>query len=1023
MAAFSRILEIALVIGLAGCALAPSPPAGPPLPSAGAPLDLASSLAAPKDGRKRDRAAISAQYNLALEADEQGPPRVEQIFRASAQREAIVRDAQLGARAKSAGLQPSQWQAIGPSNVGGRVRAIAFDPRNPNRAFAGSATGGLWLTENGGAYWSAIFDFLPNLSITTIVVDPAFPDVMYLGTGEASAGYAGVGAFKSTDGGLTWRFLDATNADANPDWRFVNRLAVHPVQTQILLAALTGNDRLSGAIYRSADGGSTWTKVAPMRALDIAFDPNGTAHAVAGLDDGTIAYSRDGGFTWTRSVPLIAAPSGRGNTARAEIAFSRSRPGLVFASVDNAKGEVWRSADSGATWEKLATPEHLNLQGDYDNAIWTDPTDASHLIVGGLDLYRSVDGGLTFEKVSDWRAFPGSPHSDHHALVSPPNFGPANPALWNGNDGGVYRAESVSRLNAQSATSGGWVNINGGLAITQFYGGAGRTTAGGRIVGGSQDNGSLQYSQGVWQIYRGGDGGFVAVDPANDSWVFGEYVYAAIHRSSSGGPGSSFICNGITEALSNEANATYCGANATKKANFIAPFVLDPNNANRLVVGANSLWVTDNAKGLVTWRVIKPPSAATDNFINAVAIARGNGNVTWVGHNNGEVYRCLDGLSGAPSWTRVGAGVLPARLVLRITIDDTDSNRVLVAFTGFVANNLWESADAGATWRNVTGNLPNAPIFDVKRHPANPNWLYAATSVGIYTSENGGGTWSTTNEGPANIRVRELFWIDEATLGVATFGRGMFKASVPAVGPANYEGLWWGGPTQNGWGVSLTQHGTTLFVAFFIYDAQGRAQWVVMPGGTWNAGFTAFTGALYIPSGSFFGNYSPAAFVANPSVGSATLTFTSPDTASLAYTINGVSGTQAIQRQAFGTPEPTPVGSFSDLWWGGPSQNGWGVAISQQYRTLFVVWYTYDAAGRTTWYVVPGGTWTVLNTYTGTVYRTSGSPWVGNAYDPAMLSATPAGTVSLRFDDANSATLGYSVDGVTGSRPIFRQPF
>ena len=129
------------------------------------------------------------------------------------------------------------------------------------------------------------------------------------------------------------------------------------------------------------------------KALDIAFEPANAANVVAGLDDGTIAYSRDGGVSWTRTAPLVAAPSGRGNTARAEIAFARSQAGTVYASVDNAKGEVWRSVDSGATWQKLATPEHLSNQGDYDNTIWVDPTDANHVIVGGLDLYQSRNGG------------------------------------------------------------------------------------------------------------------------------------------------------------------------------------------------------------------------------------------------------------------------------------------------------------------------------------------------------------------------------------------------------------------------------------------------------------------------------------------------------------------------------------------------------------------------------------------------------------------------------------------------------
>ena len=175
------------------------------------------------------------------------------------------------------------------------------------------------------------------------------------------------------------------------------------------------------------------------------------------------------------------------------------------------------------------------------------------------------------------------------------------------------------------------------------------------------------------------------------------------------------------------------------------------------------------------WRAIKAPSAATDNFINAIAVQEGNGNVIWVGHNNGELYKSTDGLSSTPTWARVGAATLPARRVMSILTDPANANHVIVALTGFVANNLWQTTDGGASWSSITGNLPFAPIFDVKRHPSNASWLYVGTSVGIFTSEDGGASWSTTDEGPANIRVRQLFWIDGSTLGAATFGRGMFN--------------------------------------------------------------------------------------------------------------------------------------------------------------------------------------------------------------------------------------------------------
>jgi chitinase len=257
---------------------------------------------------------------------------------------------------------------------------------------------------------------------------------------------------------------------------------------------------------------------------------------------------------------------------------------------------------------------------------------------------------------------------------------------------------------------------------------------------------------------------------------------------------------------------------------------------------------------------------------------------------------------------------------------------------------------------------------------------------------------------------------------VATYGRGMFKTTV-AAGPGNYQDLWWGGARENGWGMSITQRGSTLFAALFIYDATGKPMWVVMPGGSWNAGFTAYTGNLYLPSGSHFAAYDASRFNPGTPVGSATISFSSPGAATLAYTVGGLSGVKAIQRQSFGAPDATPVGTFADLWWGGEAQNGWGVSISQQYRALFAVWYTYDQAGRTTWFVVPGGTWVTANTWSGAAYRTVGSPWLGAAYDAAAFSPLPAGAITFAFGaDAGSATMTYDVDGIRGTKVLVRQP-
>ncbi len=946
----------------------------------------------------------------------------------------------------AAGLTNTQWSELGPSNIGGRIRAIAIDPRNQNRVYIGAASGGVWLTENAGQTFRPLQEFMASLTIGAMEMDPNNPNVIYAGTGESFAGLAGIGMFKTTDGGTTWNFLPATTTDTalntfGADWVTINRIAVSPANSSLVLAA-TG-----GGLFRSTNGGTSWTKVETFDVIDLRFDPNDAEKAIAAGDQGFVAYSSDAGLTWTRTAPLVTTLKGRGSSARAEVAYARSRAGLVYMSLDNspdatgARGEVWKSEDGGVNWSQLSVPKHLNEQGDYDNTIWVDPTNEQHVIVGGLDLYQSLDGGLTFNKISDWRfGLPGQPqpHADHHQIVSVPNFSSGNPIVYIGNDGGLYRSNNI--FNASASGTGNWQNLNNGLAVTQFYGGAGLRAAGGRIIGGTQDNGALQYSFGTtWARTAGGDGGYAAVDPLDDSTFYGEYVYASVHRTIGGGS-RQYICGGITEGLKDEGQ-TYCGANATEEANFIAPFILDPNDRDRMLVGAKSLWASNNVRinglGGPVWSAIKAPvnlASQTRNYINAIAVQPGDSNVIWVGYNAtnststpAQIYKTTNGLDAAPAWALKSRSGMPNAQISRITIDEGNPDRVWVTYTGFSPNRLWETSDGGTTWRSITGNLPAVSLYDIKRHPVRPDWLYVAAANGVYTSENGGQTWNTSNDGPASVRVRELFWYDQSTLVAATFGRGMFRATVSAGAALNYSDLWWGGTSENGWGMTVQQHGNLQFNVFFVYDGNGKPVWYVMPGCTWNSDFTVCNGQLYKPTGSPLNTYNPAQFAAGAVAGNVTLNYTSASTATLQYVINGVAGQKSIQRQVFGAVDNTSGLKVGDMWWGGSSQNGWGVSISQQYRTLFAAWYTYDLGGNVTWFTMPGGAWSG-NTYSGVIAATTSSPWIGVPYNAAQFAASVVGNVSFAFSDANNATMTYSFTGgpfagTTQSRPIVRQPY
>lgn len=232
--------------------------------------------------------------------------------------------------------------------------------------------------------------------------------------------------------------------------------------------------------------------------------------------------------------------------------------------------------------------------------------------------------------------------------------------------------------------------------------------------------------------------------------------------------------------------------------------------------------------------------------------------------------------------------------------------------------------------------------------------------------------------------------------------------------------MWWN-PGENGWGMSLIEHDTTLFGAFFIYDATGAPMWVVMPSGSWDAAHTIYTGTLYQPTGSPFFAYNPSSFSAGDPLGSVSITFEDANNAIIDYSLPAGSGRKYVTREIFATgPEVAP--DHADLWWGGVSQNGWGITVMQQAHTLFAVWYTYDANGAARWYVMPGGAWTSSDTYEGALYRTTGSAWAGKAYDPTKLQVIDAGTFKFQFN-GDSATFTYSADGHGGTIPLVKEPF
>ncbi len=340
------------------------------------------------------------------------------------------------------------------------------------------------------------------------------------------------------------------------------------------------------------------------------------------------------------------------------------------------------------------------------------------------------------------------------------------------------------------------------------------------------------------------------------------------------------------------------------------------------------------------------------------------------------------------------------------------------------------SATSAAVGR-LTGNIALDRSGSLYFSDQNNNRVRKISPNGIISTLAGSGARGFSGDGDlalgANMNNPSGVTIDaNGDLFVAdSFNNRVRKIS--SRGGANYSDMWWAGTAENGWGMSIQQHASGVqFNALYVYDSAGQPRWYVMPGGVWSDGFTSYSGPLYQPSGNPLNQYQASAFEPGIAVGAATVRFSgSNQVADLSYTIDGLSGSKRLSRMAFGASNAgLDVG---DMWWGGNIENGWGVSIAQQGSTLFSVWYTYGKDGKSTWFTMPGGSWS-NNVYTGGFYATQGSRWLGAAYDPAAFRVEQIGTLGLRFSGPNAAILEYSFTsgpfiGTTQSKTLIRMGY
>lgn len=723
-----------------------------------------------------------------------------------------------------------RWEFLGPGNIGGRTRALLIHPQKARIRYAAGVSGGIWKTVDAGASWRPIADLLPNIAVSAMVMDPEDPDTIYAGTGEGhfrevvretSLPLRGLGIFKTIDGGATWERLESTK---NGDFAWVNALAISTSDPRRVYAATRSG------VWRSRNGGRTWQhildpdvqggcfdlEIRTDRPSDILFTSCGTFEQGAVYRNPRAQVGGPAGW-----VPVLSEP-GMGRTS---LALAPSNQNVIFAiSASYLRGPggnfegglhaVFRSDAAGTpgSWRAVnrntdtsvldtllltnpsaalaeecgfgGTGFFVNL-GWYANTIAVDPTDENVVFAGGVDLFRSDDGGQSWGTVSFWWSG-ASAHADQHVIAFHPGYdGAANQVMFLGGDGGVYVTPNARARKATgnlapcdiSNSAVAWTAQNNHYGVTQFYHGA-VFSDGASYFGGTQDNGTLRGRDGAgvdgWFRILGGDGGYVAIDPRNENVLYGESQGLALRKSTDGGLSWQRKVDGIED--------TSGVGNDTGDLLFIVPFTLDPNDPDRLWYGGRRLWRTDD--GAESWR----QAAAAwpgGGRLSAVAVASGDPSRVVVGLDDGTIHATDAALSStaATVWpsSRPRAG-----FVSWVAFDPSNPLRVYATYATFGGRHLWASDDGGSTWRPLDGRgpgrLPNLPAHSVVVDPDDPDRLFIGTDLGVFVTTDRGESFAAERAGFANTVVESLEILRRPSGGTWLFafthGRGVWRTRV-----------------------------------------------------------------------------------------------------------------------------------------------------------------------------------------------------------------------------------------------------
>lgn len=694
------------------------------------------------------------------------------------------------AASETAPAEPS-WSLIGPQPIAfygldsGRVSALAIDPANTKIIYMGGAEGGIWKSINGGITWKPLGDSQVSLAIGAIAIDPNNSNTIYAATGEENFSidsYYGSGILKSTDGGASWTHLPGSFAGGSCGGDWIGGIAVQPGNSKVVLAAVESCAYGQAGIYRSANGGQTWTAVyVPTNAwtpgTSVFFDPANGNIAYAALDYGTVIKSTNAGQTWTVSAGSGVNGLPTSNVGRIALAISHSDPSVLYAALaDNSDSDLlglYKTTDAGANWTTLSsTPDFCATQCWYDIVLAVSPTDPNFVVAGGVYPYHpggsaivtSSDGGHT------WTDQSSGLHPDTHALAFTPN----GSKLYIGSDGGVW-----STVNP-TANAIPWTDLNQTLAITEFYPGLSMDQGNlDHSYAGTQDNGSEKYAGSLsWPTVACGDGGPTVIDYADTSTVYVNCIGLSLYKSTNDG----INWNSITT-----------GMDASDRTAWVPPLAIDPDRHETLFFGTYRLYRTGNGGAgwtSVSGDLTNPGNPNHNGTLNTIAVAKSDDNTVYTGSNDGqiEVTRNAKAASGV-TWRAATKG-LPNRAVAWIAVDPASAATAYAGFSGFSGFNddlghIFRTTNAGSTWTDVSGDLPNTPVDAILVDPDDPEVVFIGTDIGAFYTTTGGGSWSALGKGFPNVVVTGLGLHEGTrTLRATTHGRSAWDLDVSTLLPA-----------------------------------------------------------------------------------------------------------------------------------------------------------------------------------------------------------------------------------------------